>query len=295
MPLGLLLLIVYVGVFVLLFAVVFSLIAMRKVRGVRRPVKERMLRPAGTSLSERVDELSENMFIWYMMAIFVPVGVASWTALGLSLMAPVPASTAWAAVTLALVTFILPAWPLVEVARRLSNYRLGLSGERAVAEQLQELVRMGCYVFHDLQPDKTWNIDHIVVAPDSVLVVETKTRRMRGRENGKAAHEVVFDGRELHFPNWSDRHGLQQAERNASWVRDFLGKALGERVKVEPVLALPGWMVKRKGRGAVYVVNPKEIRALVRARGIHAITPEQEKRMKQIAFALEQKCRDVEF
>ena len=78
-------------------------------------------------------------------------------------------------------------------------------------------------------------------------------------------------------------------------MRDFLNKALCEPVKVEPVLALPGWMVRRTGRGPVYVVNPKEIRALVRARGIQTITPAQTKRMQQIAFALEQKCRDVEF
>jgi len=128
-----------------------------------------------------------------------------------------------------------------------------------------------------------------------VLVVETKTRRMRKRRNDPAAHEVVFDGLQLHFPQWSDTYGLQQAERNADWVRDFLGKALSEPVKVEPVLALPGWMVRRKGRGPVCVVNPKEVRALVRTRGSQTISPEQTKRMRQIAFALEQKCRDVEF
>ena len=295
MPLGLLLLIVYVGLSALLVGLIFSKAWLTRVRGIRRPVKERMLRPAGTSLSERVEDLSGSLLLWFMMAVLAPMSAVISVALGVSLKTPVPAPKAWLALFLATTAFIPFAWRFLVLFRCYTNHQLGLSGERAVAEQLQELARMGCYIFHDLQPDKTWNIDHIVVAPESVLVVETKTRRMRGRGSENAAHEVVFDGRELHFPNWSDRRGLQQAERNASWVRDFLGKALGERVKVEPVLALPGWMVKRKGRGAVYVVNPKEIRALVRARGIHAISPEQEKRMKQIAFALEQKCRDVEF
>ena len=204
-------------------------------------------------------------------------------------------SKAWTAVLFGFVAFVPFGWRFLVIGKRYINHQLGLSGERAVAEQLQELVRRGCHVFHDLQPDKTWNIDHIIVAPECVLVVETKTRRMRENGNGTAAHEVIFDGQQLHFPHWSDTHSLKQAERNAGWMRNFLGKALSEPVKVEAVLALPGWMVRRKGRGNVYVVNPKEVRALVRARGSHAISDTQKKRMNQIVFALEQKCRDVEF
>ncbi|MEQ1852011.1 MAG: nuclease-related domain-containing protein [Chthoniobacteraceae bacterium] len=295
MPLGLFLILLYLVFLTLLVGVVLSFAAVRRARGIRRPVKERMLRPAGTSLAEKLSELNENAMMWFALAVIVPIGAATSGALGVSFMVSVPATKVWAAVLIATVVFVPLAWRFFVVFKRYTNHQLGLSGERAVAEQLQELARGGCYVFHDLQPDKTWNIDHIVVAPESVLVVETKTRRKREKGDETAAHEVIFDGRQLHFPQWSDSHGLEQAQRNAAWVRDFLSKALSEPVKVEAVLALPGWMVKLKGRGAVYVVNPKEVRALVRARGIHAISPESEKRMKQIAFALEQKCRDVEF
>ena len=295
MPLGLLLLLIYVGALVLLVVVLFSLLAMRRARGIRKPVKERMLRSAGTSLSEKVSELGEKVLMWFGMTVLIPISAAFAVGLGLSFSVQIPVQKAWTAIGVAFVMFVPLAWRFVVVGRRYLDHQLGLSGERAVAEQLQGLARKGCYVFHDLQPDQTWNIDHIVVAPDSVLVIETKTRRMRSRGKATGAHEVIFDGRQLHFPQWSDTHGLQQAERNAAWVREFLEKALREPVKVEPVLALPGWMVRRKGRGAVYVVNPKQVSALVRARGIHAISPAQEKRMGQIAFALEQKCRDVEF
>jgi hypothetical protein len=295
MPLGLFLLLLYLGSLGLLAAAVFSLLWMRRARGFRRPVKERMLRPAGNSLAEKVSELGENAGMWFLTAVIVPLMTATFLVLGIEWTTRIPSSKAWGAALTAIFLFVPLAWRFLVIGKRYMNHQLGLSGERAVAEQLQELARMGCYIFHDLQPEKSWNIDHIVVTPESVLVVETKTRRMRKRGNDTAAHEVVFDGRQLHFPQWSDTHGLQQAERNAGWVRDFLGKALSEPVNVEPVLALPGWMVRRKGRGPVYVVNPKEIRALVRARGIHAISPGRAKRMKQIAFALEQRCRDVEF
>lgn len=295
MTLGLFSLLLYLGSIGLLICIVFSLVWIRRKRGYRRPVKERMLRPAGNSLAEKVSELGESGALWLALAVIVPVMTGTSLVQGIEWKTPLPSSKVWSAAVVAIVLFIPLAWRFLIIGKRYINHQLGLSGERAVAEQLQELARMGCYVFHDLQPEKTWNIDHIVVAPESVLVVETKTRRMRDRGKDAPAHEVVFDGRKLHFPEWTDTHGLQQAERNAGWVRDFLSKALSEPVKVEPVLTLPGWMVRRKGSGTVYVVNPKEVRALVRARGIHAISPEQQKRMKQIAFALEQKCRDVEF
>jgi hypothetical protein len=106
---------------------------------------------------------------------------------------------------------------------------------------------------------------------------------------------VTFDGKQLNFPEGWDRDGLDQAERNAKWVREYLAKAMSEPVKVEPVLTLPGWWIDRKGCGAVHVVNPKQIRQLVSERGGRQITGEEEKRMKQIAHALSEKCRDVEF
>jgi hypothetical protein len=254
-----------------------------------------MLRTAGTSLHEKITALDESIGFGLLLAVLLPMVISFILVTDLTWSKIIPLPQAWTVLTLSAVPSLgVSLWLLYKVRQR-GDYGLGYSGELAVAEHLQELARGGCYVFHDLQPEKTWNIDHIVVAPDSVLVIETKARRMQGNRKSEPAHEVTFDGRRLHFPNWTDVHGLAQAERNASWVRDYLSKALSEPVVTEPVLALPGWMVHRKGRGKVHVVNPKEVRALVRARGAQAISPEKAKRMKQIAFALEQKCRDVEF
>jgi hypothetical protein len=267
----------------------------RKIQKIRRPVKERMLRSAGTSLRQRLEDLNEQCAWAFISCAVVPIVIALAVVLQVSFTQPVPLGRAMAGGILALIPALPLAWHLRKLARKVSDHNLGLSGELAVSEHLQELARAGCYIFHDLQPEKTWNIDHIVVAPESVLVIETKTRRMRESGGAQPAHEVIFDGSQLHFPQWSDAHGLAQAERNAGWVRDYLAKALSEVVKVEAVLTLPGWMVRRRGRGKVCVVNPKEMPALVRTRGAHHIRPDQQKRMRQIAFALEQKCRDVEF
>ncbi len=269
--------------------------AIRRWRGLRLPVKEKMLRPPGNSLRAQLDEREEALVSYLMFAVVAPTLVAAMIALGGVLRQPIPMDKAIGGAVCGLVAWLPACYLLSRTVRKRRDYYLGYRGELVVAEHLQELARMGCHVFHDLQPDQTWNIDHIVVAPDSVLVIETKTRRKREIANGKNAHEVIFDGRQLHFPQWTDTYGLAQAERNAGWVRDYLAKALAEPVKVEAVLALPGWMVRRQGRGKVCVLNPKEVRALVRVRGGPAISPEKDKRMRQIAHALEQRCRDVEF
>src|SRR6185503_12941995 len=92
---------------------------------------------------------------------------------------PVSASSAISGAIFALLIAAPAGWYVVRLALKLSDYRLGLSGERLVSQYLQALARDGCYVFHDLAPSKTWNIDHIVVAPGIVFVIETKTRRKR--------------------------------------------------------------------------------------------------------------------
>ena len=76
MPLGLLLILLYLGSIGLLTAAVFSLLAMRRARGFRRPVKERMLRPAGTSLTEQLSGLGGSAVLWFTMAVFIPMAMA---------------------------------------------------------------------------------------------------------------------------------------------------------------------------------------------------------------------------
>jgi hypothetical protein len=53
--------------------------------------------------------------------------------------------------------------------------RIGYDGELATAQELNQLMRHGYYVFHDLQAEN-FNIDHIVIGPAGVFAVETKSR-----------------------------------------------------------------------------------------------------------------------
>ena len=73
-------------------------------------------------------------------------------------------------------------------------------------------------------------------------------------------------------------------------MSDWLSKAVGEAVEVQPVLALPGWFVERTGRGEVIVVSGRAVKTLVKG---HTVLDAA--KIERIAYQLDQRCRDVEF
>jgi hypothetical protein len=173
--------------------------------------------------------------------------------------------------------------------------RLGLRGEQAVAEKLSELAPDGYRSFHDFPAGKDWNIDHVVVGPGGVFAIETKTRSKRKAPPGKKDQEVLYDGKVLEFPWFSNGKAVTQAEASARWLATYLRKATGiESVWVTGLLLIPGWYVS-------CTTNPQEhaIRAMPETalpkhlRGLPRVLSDQQ--IQQIAFQVEQKCRDVEF
>jgi hypothetical protein len=180
--------------------------------------------------------------------------------------------------------------PLARLILLRRNYSLGLKGERAVAEELNKLMAEGCQIFHDYPGGPKWNIDHTVVAPSGVYAVETKMRRKKRASGKKKDYEVVFDGQRLRFPLGSSECGLDQARRNARDLSKVLCNSSAERADVQAILTFPGWWVTRTGKSDVIVVNPKEIRGVI----VNAATKLSSVQMKQVAFQIEQKCRDVE-
>jgi hypothetical protein len=222
----------------------------------KRQPFESQPRPPGWSLQQRVEDMTlDGMFYVFGIALFGLLGTGLYTSTG------------------NLFLFLLVGggggiFCLVRGTRlmeRVWNGRLGLKGELLVGARLEELRSRDCLVFHDLEfsgKDNTkWNIDHVLLAPSGVFVVETKTRR-KLRETAKdqqKGHAVVFDGKSLHFPFGSDRFGLEQALNNAAHIRALLNAQNTTSIPVTPVLVLPGWWVERKGKGDVTVVNEGEL------------------------------------
>ena len=131
----------------------------------------------------------------------------------------------------------------------------------------------------------------ILVGPGGVVAVETKTRRKRRSADGRDDYRVIFDGDQLHFPHGADRHGLEQASRNAAWLSRLLSEATAQKTDVQAMLTLPGWFVERRGKGDVSVVSPKEIRGVVTGKSV-LISKAQ---LQRLSSVLDQRCRDLEF
>jgi Nuclease-related domain len=262
-------------------------------RNVRPPVSERMLRPPGESLRLKIRDLDEKADYYFMMCIVVGalLGICMFSLpVQLKRMPPVVA-------ILMLCVLVSPwvAYYSIRAFRTLkerSNYQPGFDGERFVGELLNQLMLEDCRVFHDFPADKKGNIDHIVVAPAGVFVIETKTLRKQDAPPGKRDNTIVFDGQRLEFPHETHDYGLQQAKDNARWLSTWLGSATGEKVFVRPILAFPGWWIESRYNGEdIKVVNPKQIRSVV----FSYDTTLSEEQRKRIIHQLDQKCRDVEF
>ncbi len=253
----------------------------------RMPVTEKLLRGPGESLQKKLADLEDQYSEALAMAFCVPLVCTSMFLIG---------RHQPNAVTLGVSAGIFGGIALAVICRRISrlldekrNYRLGLLGERAVGEELNQLMLTGCRVFHDVPNAPHGNIDHVLIAPSGVYAVETKGRRKK-ESAGTDAHRVIFDGCSLRFgAGPRENKCLEQAKQQAHRLSDWLSKAVGEAVQVRPVLALPGWFVERKGRGEVIVVSGRAVKTLLP--GPVALDPAM---VRRIDHQLDQRCRDVE-
>lgn len=143
-------------------------------------------------------------------------------------------------------------WRLVRHAGKRRNYVDGLQAEQMVAQCLTPVIADGGIVFHDFPADH-YNIDHIVIGSSVVFAIETKWRK-KPADTGKNSARVQYDGSQLIFPHHAEAKPVEQAGYQAEWLSRFLASAVGETVRVVPVLALPGWFVENTNRAVRHPV-----------------------------------------
>lgn len=137
------------------------------------------------------------------------------------------------------------------------QYRQGIRAEQATAQELAASLAGDNRIIHDVQAGE-FNIDHVVITPAGVFAVETKSRLKPPAGNGSP--KVRYDGKVLDFGTWKESKPVEQAERQARWLANYLREATGETFPVTAVLALPGWYVERAApitANMVQVINPK--------------------------------------
>lgn len=146
--------------------------------------------------------------------------------------------------------------------RVIERLSLAATGEIAVAEVLDRLRASGGRVFHHMLPgnSKIGDIDHILVHPSGVYVIETKTINP---ENDKSA-KVPFNVWKRHD---GKRSAGEQARDAAVWVAAQTEAALGRRLWIQAVLCYPFCDQPMSAAGGhVTVVNGKGLYEYIRRR-----------------------------
>lgn len=255
----------------------------------KNPLTSDLLRGPGEALREKISDLRLDFFSYMILLFLMPMMVFSMH-MAQELYGKDPSdflnlihiSTAGG-----LIGFLL--FKLFKLRKEIHRYRLGLDAEIAIGQELNQLMREGYWVYHDF-PAENFNIDHVVIGPNGVFAVETKGRPKPINADGSSECEVNYYGDTLVFPSWKERKPIQQAESQAKWLQKWISNAVGEPVAVHPVLALPGWYVKRKKSGGIPVINGKNPSALFLKYGRENLSA---KLQQQIVHNIDQRCRTV--
>ena len=143
---------------------------------------------------------------------------------------------------------------LVQFRKNMVRLRMARDGEIAVGQFLERLYNLGAHVFHDIPGDK-FNIDHLVVSPRGIYLIETKTYSKP--ERGKA--EITSDGENLLANGMLiERNPFVQARALSKWAHDLIEESTGRSFTVRPVVLFPGWFVKGHNMPKdIWVLNPK--------------------------------------
>ncbi|WP_232104946.1 nuclease-related domain-containing protein [Gimesia chilikensis] len=254
------------------------------------PLTQDLMRPPGHSLQLKVNELGDEVTLYLMFMLGAPILLYSFH-LSESYFGGEPESALRTAISFAMGMGVVGffGYRLSITLDEKKKYALGLQGEMFTGEELNQLMLDGCRVFHDLQ-FPYGNIDHVVVSPSGVYSINTKMRGKPKQGEGRAELIVDYQNNVLRFPDYEHPIPQNQLEAESNWLSKHLTSAIGNQVKVQPILALPGWFIKERiGRGSISVINPKKPNRFFVNNHITLSATE----MQQIAHQLEQLCRNV--
>lgn len=256
-----------IGILLFMFSAGLVTLWKKKRIGSVSPVGEKMLRPAGYSLRKRFADLESNFFLYPLEGFLIPIVLALSPIVIFKKEVASSYSIFYTSLALGLI-ILLAGWTIgwILTYRKFNeslNCELGLCGEELVAQQLNPLYREDYRIYHDFPLKglkKGANIDHIVIGPTGVFVIETKMRRKHKKLKTKQeSHKVVFDGEQLIYPTFTDRHGIDQTAANANYLAEFLRNHTGKNISVQGILVLPGWYVNQTKSSKIQVCSHKTV------------------------------------
>ncbi len=178
----------------------------------------------------------------------------------------------WLGVVLCVCLVLWAAVKVIIIRREVDRWWLGEKGEQYVGQVLEErLSPKGYCVFHDIifrDKRNVFNIDHVVVGPKGVFVIETKAWRKRetGRPEivcrGDRLYEIVRDGRKEKQIDLG-KDAVCQVQLNAKEIGRQLYLKTRQKYDVTPILVVAGWYCKNNPKLPLYLINEKGIEAYI--------------------------------
>lgn len=204
------------------------------------PIKQESLRRPGTYLWQQI--MKKTLIA--ALVVFAPISIWLGILFGILLASFLKGVIA----TIVLIAFI-PIWLILasiyvkRIDIELENLHLGFNGEVFVGEVLDSLKEKGCKIIHDFQythcKGKS-NIDHIIIAPQGVFTVETKTVSKIESSDEK----IVYDGETVRLTSGRPlENPLNQAEAEAKELKEFIYKHRGKEIFVQPIVVYPNWYI----------------------------------------------------
>lgn len=228
----------------------------------RSPLKEKPLRNPGQSVDEMIDTKVDGMMLYVLAAGLM--AITAWT----EFFRWWRQDTTFHPWLYSGMTLVAASFATYKYHKTKSEIRLakqGRDGERIVAEELEPLREAGYEILHDVVGGN-FNIDHIVIGPAGVFVIETKTWSKRGGREEK----LHFDGEQITLHGKPLRPDpLDQARANAGWIWDLLKASTRREFPVTPVVLFPGWYVEQDpGEHEAMVLNSKSLPAFLKRRPV---------------------------
>ena len=121
---------------------------------------------------------------------------------------------------------------------RIAKWESGYIGERKTAKELAPLRRRGCAILHDLADRRTsvsskGNVDHVLVAPWGVFLLDSKLYAGSIRVEGDVVHVQDLDDES---EGYAIQHLARGMRGKAARLREDIRDATGEHERIEAVV-----------------------------------------------------------
>jgi hypothetical protein len=226
-------------------------------RDKKSPLKQTPLRVPGQSSDEAIERLisdEETKYVVYCVGFFT-IAMLEWYRYIFN--AP------YSPVLTSIVAAIVIGYGILRIRsirRDIRDHILGREGERAVAEILDVLRLRGYGVLHDIVGDD-FNIDHVIISPQGIFVIETKTARKVKGEKVRVDHGELYIGNN----SWGEKP-IKQSIAVGEWIEELLKSSTGKNFPVRSVLVFPDWFVEpipNDLKEHLWILNPKALQSWI--------------------------------